>query len=257
MTSWRRCAAVFRHEVRVLRRDQFLLTLMFAMPLILIFFLTPLFRLALVQEGHPDASGAEHAVPGLATMFAFFLVGFVAMMFYREYGWGTWDRLRATPARLGEVVVGKAAPLFATAVLQQVLLFAAGALFLDLEIRGSRLGLLLVGAALCANLVGMGLCLAAFSRSVNQVQALANVGTMLFGTVGGALVPLSLLPWWVQSIAPATPSYWAMRGFRSALLEAGGAGAALVPAAVLLCTAILLAAAAVLRLRRQEARRYL
>lgn len=257
MKSLRRSLAVCLHEARVLRRDPFLLILMFVMPMILVVFLTPLFRLALEREGYQGVTGAEHGVPGLASMFAFFLVGWVAMAFYREYGWGTWDRLRATPARLHEIVAGKSALLFLTAVLQQVALFFMGSIVLGLEIRGSSLGVVLVGAGLCINLVGIGLCLAAFARNVNQVQGLSNIGTIVFGTVGGALVPLSILPAWVQAIAPATPTYWAMRGFRSAILQPDRFGTALAAATVLAGSGLALGALAAFQLRRQETRRYL
>ena len=45
---------------------------------------------------------------------------------------------------------------------------------------------------------------------------------MLFGAIGGALVPLSVLPQWAKTIAPLTPTYWAMRGFRSVILDGAG-----------------------------------
>jgi ABC-2 type transport system permease protein len=59
--------------------------------------------------------------------------------------------------------------------------------------------------------------------------------------LGGALVPLSVLPGWAAAAAPASPGYWAMTALHGALI--GQAGATLRAAGVL--AAIGLAAAAV------------
>src|SRR4051812_34056360 len=96
------------------------------MPLVVMVFLQPTFRLALKQSGYPSANGAEQAVPGVAVMFSFFLVGLVALAFLREHGFGTWDRLRASPASSGQIILGKLGPLAVTAAVQQATLFGVG-----------------------------------------------------------------------------------------------------------------------------------
>jgi ABC-2 type transport system permease protein len=87
----------------------------------------------------------------------------------------------------------------------------------------------------------------AVCRSVMQVNAFINISALLFACLGGALVPQSLLPHWATVLSPAVPSYWAMKGFRRAIL--GESGGELVPILVLLAFAAAFALIAVWRLR--------
>ena len=95
-------------------------------PVITIAFLKPALQPALVQAGYPNATGAEQVVPGQAVMSAFFLVSLVTLAFFAEHGWGTWDRLRASPATSLEIVVGKALPRVAIGIVELVVVLGAG-----------------------------------------------------------------------------------------------------------------------------------
>lgn len=79
---------------------------------------------------------------------------------------------------------------------------------------------------------------------------------MLLGGLGGAVMPLEVLPGWVQTIAPFTPAYWAMRGHRSIFLEQGGLAEVALPAAVLLAAAGVLAVLATTRFRVDETKEF-
>jgi ABC-2 type transport system permease protein len=93
--SLRHSAAIARLDLRVVRRDSGALVFMILMPLVVMAFVKPAFRFAL-QHTHPGANGAEQAVPGMVVMFGFFAVGMTGFAFFREHGWNTWDRLRAS-----------------------------------------------------------------------------------------------------------------------------------------------------------------
>lgn len=235
--SLRRSLAIARHDLRLLRRDPFPVILLIAMPLVLMAFMRPAFRAALIDAGYDGVNGAEQVVPGTTVMFAFFLVGNVGFAFFREHGWQTWERLRASEARPVEVMAGKAAVPLLTSAVQLVVLFGLGTVLFGLEIRGSVLGLVLVAASLSVCLVALGYAVTAMCRSIMQMNALSNLGALLFAGLGGALTPISTLPDWARTIAPATPSYWAMRGFRAVILDGGGLGAVALPCAVLLAFA--------------------
>jgi ABC-2 type transport system permease protein len=191
---------------------------MIGMPLVVMAFTKGAFRAALASEGIADASGAEQAVPGNAVLFGLFLVGNIGFTMFREHGWNTWERLRASWARPAEVLVGKVAVPCAISVVQLTVLFGAGGVLLGLHVRSSTTGLVLVAASLALALTGLGLALMSLCRSVMQLNAITNLASVLLSGLGGALTPLSTLPRWARAIAPATPSYWAMRGFRSAIL---------------------------------------
>lgn len=80
---------------------------MTVLPLILIAVLIPSAKAQLVLSGYPNATGAEQTVPGLAVLCPFLSVEQVTTLFFREHAWGTWDRLRASPASTADIVIGK------------------------------------------------------------------------------------------------------------------------------------------------------
>ena len=252
--SWRRSAAIARHELRLLLSDPTFAVVLTVMPLLLMAFIKPAFRYALVLSGQPHANGAEQAVPGMTVMFAFYMVGNVGFAVFREHAWGTWDRLRASPARPMEIMVGKIAVPIILLAAQLTILLGVGGLIFGLSIHGSLGGVMAVAIAFDLCLVSLGVALMAVCRTVNQLNAAANLGGTFFAGLGGALVPLTLLPAWAKAVAPGAPSYWAMRGFREMILGQGGIGSALLPAVVLLSFAIAFCAIAAYKFRFEDAK---
>ena len=121
---------------------------------------------------------------------------------------------------------------------------------------GSPIAVLMMLFAYAACVIALILLATATFRTVNQLNALQNVGAMVFGGLGGALVPFESLPGWARVIGPVTPAYWAMRGHRSVFLEQGGVSDVLLPFAVLLAAAAVLAAAGVARFRADETKEF-
>ena len=108
--SWRRSWAIIRHEMKALTDDPGSLIFLLVMPLLMMGLMKPLFGLSLQAEGFVGANGAEQAVPGMAAMFATFTGSFAGFTFFREHGWHTWDRLRASRATTPDIMTGKLVP---------------------------------------------------------------------------------------------------------------------------------------------------
>jgi ABC-2 type transport system permease protein len=231
-----RSLAIARQDWRVLRKDPFPAVFLVVLPLLLIPFLQPAYKLAFAAEHMRNVAGAEQAVPAMEVTFAFFLVASSSMAFFREHAWRTWDRLRASPASTYEIILGKALVPLCQAAGQFLLVFGLGGILLGLTVHGSWIDLAMVGAAYGLFLVATGLAIAAICTSYMQANAISNIGALLMAGLGGALVPHTFLPGWAQKLSPATPSYWAMRGYRAVILGHGGS---------LLSVAVLLAFAAV------------
>jgi ABC-2 type transport system permease protein len=243
--------AVARQSLRMMRAELgSLLTLVF-MPAILMIVFLPVARDALRQGGFRHATGAEQVVPGMTVGFGLFLLGFVAFGFMSERTWGTWERLRASRARPWEVVVGKLVPAFGLAVVYQVLLFVLGAALFGLRVRGHALALALIIPSFGVAIVAIGVFVVSVARTTQQVNVISNICGMGLSALGGAFVPAALLPAWARAIAPITPTYWAVRGFRVAFLPTYPLSAALSSAAVLTGLAFVFGAAAVSRLRAE------
>ncbi len=233
----RASAVILRNELRILRHDPVPAVILLAMPLVLVAVLTEALAPVLHSLGYTDATGAEQTVPGMAVVFSFFAVGFIGFAFFREHGWGTWRRLRTSALSPGAVIAGKVVLPLGLMGLQHVALFCIGLLFLDLHIAGSPAGVVLVAMAYCAAIAALGLAATAVFSTVQQLNAVTNLGAMVVGGLGGSFVPLRALPPWAEAIAPVSPAYWAMRGYRSVLLHDGGVSTVFVPVAVLLAVA--------------------
>jgi ABC-2 type transport system permease protein len=238
MMSLTRLRVLLTHELRIVTRDPLPAMVLIVFPIITMAFLKPAFQPALVASGHPHANGAEHVVPGQAAMSAFFLVSLVTFGFFAEHGWNTWDRLRASAATAPEIITGKALPRIALGVAQFAVVLAAGVVLFDLHISGPVVALLPLVVAFSVCLVLLGVAATALARTAQQANTFAYLGMVLFGAIGGALVPYSVLPGWAQRIAPATPTYWAMRGLRAVILDGGGMRAVALPVAVLSAMAL-------------------
>ena len=250
--SFRRLGVIVAHECRLIRRDPYPILVLVVFPIIDMAFLKAAFRAALVQSGHPHANGAEQVVPGQAAMMAFFVVSLVTFAFFSEFTWVTWDRLRASSAASIEIVLGKAIPRVLMVLAQFVVVFIAGITIFDLHISGSVIALIPLVVAFSVCLVLLGVAVTAFSRTAQQAGSFAMAGMVLFGAIGGALVPISVLPGWARAVAPAVPTYWVMRGFRSVILDGRGLGAVIAPVAVLGAMTVLFAIGALRRMRFDE-----
>ena len=244
--------ALAGHELRLLVGDVRALVLLFTLPLVVIVFFRPALELTLFAEGHIDVDGSAQAVPGIAATFSLFLIGYVGLSFFRDHGWGTWDRLRAVPLHRWQLLAGKVLPLLLLAWLQLAVLFGVGFAAFSLRSRGSLPALVVVSVVLACLPVAGGLAVVATARTVQQVNVVANLGAVVVGGLGGALVPLSFLPDVVQAVAPVSPAYWAMRGFRAVILDGGGIREVLLPVGVLLLWSVALTGVAAARFRLAE-----
>jgi ABC-2 type transport system permease protein len=231
--SRRRVSAILSHQLRLLRGDPIPIMVLVVFPLILMAILKSTFALALAAHGHPGANGAEQVIPGQAVANGFYIVGMTSFAFFADHGWNTWDRLRASNATSAEIIVGKALPLLAISVSQFVVTFAVGVPLFHLHSRGPLVSLVPIVVTFSTCLVLLGVAVTALTRTIEQASAVAFGGIVVFGALGGALVPLDTLPVWARAVAPATPTYWVMRGFRSVILDGHGFGATLLPIGIL------------------------
>jgi ABC-2 type transport system permease protein len=232
--SLRRIGALARHNTVLRLRDpgQFLSYLV--MPMVLMLALKPLFERAVT-------GGTTHIATGTLVIFSALALSIVGNSTLAERSWHTWDRLRSTRASVTELLVGKTLPAYGLLLLQQTILLAYGVTMIGAHPHdGSAYGLLLLSIVVWgAALLAIGTAMAAVVRSHGELSAACDVGALTLTTLGGAFVPVSMFPSWLQTIAPASPSYWslsmlqhAMRGdttgtlWRAAVLLGVGAVAA-------------------------------
>lgn len=111
---------------------------------------------------------------------------------------------------------------------------------------------LVAAFALC--LVTLGVMITSLCHTIQQVSAVAFGGLVLFGALGGALVPLEVLPGWAHGVAPVTPTYWVMRGFGSVILNGHSLPAIVLPCLVLIGMSLAFVAVSLRRFRFADAK---
>src|SRR6202522_983365 len=153
-----RLAAEVRHQSVLIARDPGPLTGYTVMGVLLITATRPLYA-ALSQLGMGSGeSGIDRAAAGMAVMFSLFALKIGAANLLNERTWHTWDRLRTSPAGFGEILTGKAPPIFIAILAQQALLFGVTAAAFGLHPRAGWPALAACAAAwsACVLLLGTG-----------------------------------------------------------------------------------------------------
>jgi ABC-2 type transport system permease protein len=245
--SLNRTGVLVRHNARLAARDPGPLISRLAMPVVMLVLLQPFYRETLPTS----EQGITQATTGMMVMFSMLAVSIVGTAILNERLWHTWNRLRVTAARPVEILVGEVACPFAFFLLQQAIVVILSATVFDLHVADP---LLLVGAMVTwgITLLCCGALLGTTMRTPGSISAVQDVSALVFTAMGGVLVPLVLLPQWVQSIAPLSPGYWGHAMLRSAVQ--GHAAQTIRAAAVLVVIAAIAGGLACRRVTRGQAR---
>ncbi len=211
-------------------------------PVLLVLLIQPLFVAAMGDR----ARGTTQVVLGYLVMFSLLGMSIVGASILAERRWNTLDRLRATPAGVHELLVGKAVPVIAFLLLQQAILITLGVTVLGLRIESPAL-LLFANVVWAVTILCVGAAIAMSVKSLAQFSAVVDIGSTVIAGLSGALVPLEAMPDWAQAIAPVWPGYWAMEALRSA--TEGNGAATMAASAILLGFAAVAAVIAGVRLR--------
>jgi ABC-2 type transport system permease protein len=244
-----RVAALVRHEARLLARAPGPLIGYTIVPLVLMSVLRPMLELLTAAGPPAEWRGTAQAATGMAVMFSLFAVKVVGAGFLDEHTWHTWDRLRASPASGREILAGKALPMLGVLIVQQSIVLGVATIAFGLRPAVSWWPLACTVVVWSACILVIGMTAATLVRSPAQLSVGGDILAVLTSILGGALVPLTLLPAALQWVAPASPGYWAMRAYRAALVGAPTFG----PLAILLAFFALGVVASSLFLRRGRA----
>lgn len=246
--SLHRTGLLVRHNAVLRLRDPGQLITYIAIPMALMVVLKPLYTKAL-------ETGELQAVTGPLVMFSVFALAIVGNSIFIEREWHTWDRLRVTRAGRVELLLGKTLPILVVLLFQQSVLLGFGALVVGLPLPPS-IGLVLLAIAIWGlTLLAVGSALATVVRSRGDLGMASDLGAILVSALGGALVPVALMPAWVATAAQVSPGYWAMSILRAGIN--GNAADMVRPAIVLLSIAVVAGSFAVYRLSRGWGRSHL
>jgi ABC-2 type transport system permease protein len=177
----------------------------------------------------------EERVPGFALMFVLLAVVFgTAVTMHDERDWGTLGRLLVAPGGFTRILLGKLAARFAVGFVQMLILLGWGHWMFAVSLGSSPWAFLLLTTAAVFAVVALGMLVAGLSRTREQTLPLGLSAVMAFSALGGCWWPQWVQPDWMQAIAPAFFTTWAMRGLNDLVLRDRGLDAMLLPVGVLL-----------------------
>ncbi len=163
---------------------------------------------------------------------------------------GTWGRLRASPLSSGSILFGKALACFAVMLGSLLLMGTVGAFAFGVLPHSLPL-LLLAFIASATAFTGLMMLLASLGRSVQTASGAAWAVMMPLAMIGGAMIPLFIMPPWMLTLSNISPVKWAVIGIEGATWRGFSAAEMLTPLAILFATGLLCGAAGAWRINRQ------
>jgi ABC-type multidrug transport system permease subunit len=172
-------------------------------------------------------------VPGFAVTFL--LIGMlmgVSLALIDEHDWGTLERLRSASAPLWATLTGKLLARFVVGFIQMAVLFAAGYVLFGISLGRTPVALMLPAAAVAFAGAAFGLIVAGIGKTRDAVLPVGAIVIMTMAAIGGCWWPIDFEPAWMQQVALALPTTWAMHAFNDLMIRNLAASSALIPSAV-------------------------
>jgi ABC-2 type transport system permease protein len=206
-------------------------------------------------------SAVQQSVPAWLVFSMFFIVIPLSNTFISERGQGTLMRLKSMNVSRLSLILGKMIPYLLINAIQVVLMIAIGVMVVPL-LGGTALtlgvslgGLVLIAAAVSFCAISLALCIASFAGTTEQATTIGAVLNIIFGALGGIMVPKFVMPGFMQDLAALSPLSWGLEGFLDIFLRNGGAADVLPESLALLAFgAVMLTLTAILLRRRREVR---
>jgi ABC-2 type transport system permease protein len=183
----------------------------------------PPFNLVVHQHYNPENITQYNIVPGLmGVMLTMTMIIITALAITRERERGTMENLLSTPARPGEVMIGKIVPYITVGYIQVFLILLASKFLFNVPIVGSvPLLLVLTFFFIVANLA-VGITFSTIAK--NQLQAVQMAFFFFLPSLllSGYMFPFRGMPGWAQDIGEILPLTHFLRVVRGILLKGNG-----------------------------------
>lgn len=207
------------------------------------------------SETQVELTAVQQSVPAWLVFAMFFVVIPLSTIFIVEKQEGTLPRLRSLQVPASTLLAGKVVPFYLVNIAQAVLMLLVGrfvvpllggdTLWLDVD----WLALWAVTTAVSLAAIGFALAVAAFARTTAQATTVGGVANIIFGALGGVMVPKLVMPLAMQKATMLSPMAWGLNGFIDVFVRGAHLGGVLGPVGLLLGFAAFCLALAGWRLR--------
>jgi len=216
-------------------------------------------ELAFPQKYATLPTSVQQNVPAWTLFGMFFIVIPLAGTLIRERQEGTLTRLMTMPVSHGSLLMGKVSAHLLICLIQFGLMIMAGRFILPLfgtpvlELGSAPGALLLIAFSAALAACGFGILVGVVAHSYDQAAIFGSVSIVIAGALGGVMVPVYVMPHFMQSISIISPLGWGLDAFLDIFVRHGNV-VSVLPQVVALNSFFLLcltAALVVFRRRRQ------
>ena len=183
------------------------------------------------STGNP-ITGISYSSAGFSIMFVMIMMLSMTGILLEAKQTGIWSRLFTTPVTRFQVLMGYFLAFFIVGWIQFLLLILLSSTLFGVN-WGSPVALILLVTALLLCVVGLGMAIAGFVKTVEQQNAIGTLVIISTCMLGGVYWPISMVPDVMQKIANFVPQTWAMEGFTTLISESGTIGDIAMPLIVL------------------------
>ena len=195
-------------------------------------------RTVIVSERDTFPSAFEQTVPGFAVMFGLFVAFALATnLSLEKEETKTWSRTLAAPISQPAVVLARVGTYALLGVAQLLLMLVLGWAIWGMELGSAPVALVLTIACWSIVAAAFGTLVASLFNNTAAIAAIISISIIVFGTVGGALIPIAFLPDWMQPLSRATPQFWAVDAIQELIVRGRGLGDVLPQLGVLIAFA--------------------
>lgn len=180
-------------------------------------------------HGDKKPTSTQQSVPSWIVFGMFFVIIPLSTVFINERRQNTLQRMAAMNVSIPLLLAGKILPYALINQLQVVLMIGVGIFVVPLfggtplTLGHSLPGLAMVSLALSLAAIGTSLLIAVLANTVEQATTVGGLVNILFGAIGGIMVPKFYMPSAMQSFATVSPMSWGLEGFLDVFLRGLGA----------------------------------
>ncbi len=168
---------------------------------------------SIIGEEKENNLGLIQAVAGVAVLMLLFSVTAIGSGLLEEKEGGTLKKLLYSPIKKNNILYGKMLAGLFVSILQLAIMFIFARLAFGLNIGADIPSLILMIIATAFACSSFGIFLASIARSRQQIQSLSMIIILVMSAIGGSMIPLFIMPAFMQNIAVVSVNYWAIQGF--------------------------------------------
>lgn len=170
-------------------------------------------------------TSVQQSVPAWLVFAMFFVIIPLSTAFIIERQQGSLLRLRIMNISSLSLMFGKVLPYYVINQVQMVLMVLVGIYIVprfggdSLQLGGSLGGLFIISSACSLAAIAFALLITTLARTHTQATTIGGVSNIIFGALGGVMVPKFVMPPFMRDLADISPMSWGLEGFLDIFLR--------------------------------------